>query len=102
MGYVNYIYLTICETSLKLYPETKYKSYSEYCKGMSKAIDYKQFSKLEIRHLVRITEILNTVYSLSKEDMGKYVKDYFGLSEHDGFQTSVLLTKKFFTKTGDS
>ena len=101
MGYVNYIYLTICETSLRLYTETKHKTYSEYCKGMSRAIDYKQFSKLEIRHLVRITEILNTVYSLSKEDTGKYIKDFFDLNEHEDFQTSVLLTKKFFTKTGD-
>lgn len=101
MGYVNYIYLTICETSLKLYAETKFKTYPEYCKSMARSIDYKQFSNIEVRHLMAITDILKVIYSLSKEDTGKYIKEYFESDRVVDFQTSVLMTKKFFKNTGD-
>lgn len=101
MGYVNYIYLTICETSLKLYAQTSYKTYPEYCKAMARSIDYKQFSKVEIRHLIAITEKINIVYSLPKEETGKYIKEFFESDRVVDFQTSVLMTKKFFKHTGD-
>lgn len=102
-NYDNYIYLTICETSIQSYKQTNYSSYTEYCKGMNQYLKDGDISKRDRRAIENIVVMLDRIFSLNPELTGQYIGDYFGLdsSRHQAFERTILETKLLFPITGD-
>ena len=96
--YDNYIYLTICEVSLESYKDTNFSTYVEYCKQMSKSLMDGDISKRDRRDIEKVVNILDKVFSLSPEDTGGVIADYFSLpsDRHMIFEKAVRMTKECF------
>jgi hypothetical protein len=96
----NYVYLTICETSLELYRKTNFSTYSGYCSGMDQLLKANTLGKRDLKHLITICDVLEKVYSFSTKLATEYIMDYFASGRCTDFERVVRLTKERFPITG--
>lgn len=94
-----FIYLTICETSLGLYEESNYSTYENYCRTLNIEIDSNKLSKEGKNHIIKISYILEKIYGLSGELIGKYISDYFNSGRCLKFEKYVRLSRDMFPLT---
>ena len=73
----NYIFLTICEVSLKQFKKSRYMTFVNYCGGMGHAIRSANLGRTERADLTEIGITLEKVYGLSDDEAGIYIADYF-------------------------
>lgn len=73
----NYIFLTICEVSLKQFKKSRYTTFVNYCVGMGHAIKSANLGRTEHVALIEIGITLEKIYGLSDEEAGVYIADYF-------------------------
>lgn len=101
--YDNYIYLTICEVSLKYYENSNYSTYVEFCKGLHYTLRDGDVSKRDRRIVEGIVSMLDKVFSLTPELTGQYIGDYFNLTpiRLAEFEKSVRMTKELFPNIGN-
>ncbi len=92
----NRIYTTICETSLECFKKSKFLTYVGYCRDMGISINDNSLSRQQKNDLIKVIEMLQTVYSLNLETIGKYLKDYFNSDSVREFEKTVLLTHETF------
>lgn len=92
----NYIYLTICEISMDLYSKTKFSTYTNYCRTMSKSIETADLDKREMSDMMRIVYMLGLIYGLDTNTSVNYIRNYFKSDRCGDFQKCVLMTKKCF------
>jgi hypothetical protein len=88
--YENFVFLTICEIAMSRFKESNYLTFINYCRNM--AVSLKR-GDLDIKQLVDfylIVERLDLIYSMSPEETGKYISDFFN-SER------ILLFEKYVT-----
>ena len=93
----------ICEISLTSYGFTNFSTYVEYCKQMSISLMEGKISKRERQHIEKIIEGLDKVFSLTQEETGIVIADYFSLSKDRilAFEKAIRMTKEFFPIIGD-
>lgn len=100
--YENYIYLTICEVSFNSFKTTRFSTYLNYCKSIKQSINSNDLTKKEMFDINEIFDNLDKIYSLSYNDIGKYILNFFSL--HDDkiidFQKIIMLTKEYYPFTG--
>lgn len=92
----NYVYLTICEISLDLFHKTKFATYVNYCRTMSKSLETPPLDKREMSDMMKIVLELGLIYNFDIDTAVKYIKDYFSSGRCNEFEKCVYLTKKSF------
>ena len=92
----NYVYLTICEISLELFKKTKFSTYVNYCRTMSKSMESPPLDKRELGDVMRIVLELGLIYNLDIDTSVNYIKDYFSSDRCNDFEKCVYLTRKQF------
>lgn len=92
----NYIYLTICEISLDLCAKTKFSTYTNYCRTMSKSIEAVDLDRREMSDMMEIVYMLGLIYGLDTDKSVEYIRSYFKSDRCNEFQKCVLVTKKHF------
>ena len=75
--YENYIYLTICEVSFNSFKTTRFSTYLNYCKSIKQSINSNDLTKKEMFDINEIFDNLDKIYSLSYNDIGKYILNFF-------------------------
>lgn len=102
-NYDKYVYLSITEIGVETFKETNYVTYTEYCKGMYKVLIEGKLSKRDHRHIIRISEELESIFSMGITVTGQTIVNYFAESTevHQMFEKSVIMTKKVFKPTGE-
>ncbi len=100
--YVNHIYLTICEVTLKTYRGTNYQTYLAYCKGMLNTLGSDTISTRDKRDLLAIYEFLEPIFSLNINETGKHIVDYFALTDERllAFEKAVRSTTDVYKFIG--
>jgi hypothetical protein len=96
--YDNHIYLTICEASLELFKKSVFLTYLNYCRNLGSALNNDLLTKNQNRDIIKLIEVLDKIFTLSPEDTGKYIYDYFNLNIEKliEFEKSVKITQNVF------
>lgn len=92
--YDNYIYYTICETTLMLSKSTNYSSHFTFCHNFNNSLMLNNLDKKERKQLDAIVNELVLIYNLSIEKAAEYIYDYFSLQKYKIFEFSVRYTTK--------
>ena len=92
----NRIYTTICEVSLERFKKSKFLTYVAYCRDMGISLNDNSLSKQQKTDLIYVIEMLEKVYSLDLEKIGKYMKDYFNSNNVRELERTVILTQEAF------
>ncbi len=77
--YVNYIYLTICEVTLKTIKGTNFVSYPIYCREMGISLRTNILSSRDRKTLMEILDRLDPIFSLTMDESAKYIIQFFEL-----------------------
>jgi hypothetical protein len=69
---------------------------------MCNSLDSGDVSNRDRRHIGKIVEVLDKIFTLSPEVSGKYIGEYFSLNSvrHSEFQNLVQITKELFPMIG--
>lgn len=97
----NFVFMSICEVTSKVYNQSLYTNYASYCKGLLRSLKSGKLSNTEKRHLVAVFDELETIYSLSYEEANDYIIRYLESDRCEEFIKVVLETRYFFPLTGD-
>jgi hypothetical protein len=94
----NYIFLTICEVSLKQFKKSRYMTFVNYCVGMGHAIKSANLGRTEHAALTEIGITLEKIYGLSDDEAGMYIADYFFFENEKiiQFEKAVRSTLEFY------
>ncbi len=92
----NYIYLTICEISMDLYSKTKFSTYTNYCRTMSKSIETADLDKREMSDMMKIVYMLGLIYGLDTNTSVDYIRNYFKSDRCNEFQKCILSMRTCF------
>jgi hypothetical protein len=92
----NRIYTTICEVSLERFKKSKFLTYVGYCRDMGVSMNDNSLSRQQKTDLILVIEMLQKIYSLDFESIGKYMKDYFNSDNVRDFEKAVVLTQETF------
>ncbi len=100
--YRNYIFMSICESTIDYYKQTNYLTYLEYCRGMNRALVTKNLSTRDKRHLAAIFKNLDIIFSLTKEDAANFLVDFFLLDDQtiELFEIAVITNRAAFPFIG--
>jgi hypothetical protein len=99
--YDNFIYLTICEITLKLHKQTGFNSHVSYCRWMGVSLSDARVINLVKNHTSTISDMLNNIFTMDAETSGIYIANYFILERYLIFENIVRATKEFYPNTGD-
>lgn len=96
--YKNHIYLTICEVSLETYKKSVFLTYVNYCRNMARSIESELLTTSQNKDLIKIMDMLDIIFTLSTEDTGQYIYEYFNqdLMKILEFEKSVKITQELF------
>jgi len=94
----NYIYMTICETSIELFEQTNFRTYINYCRCMGTSLSSKNLSVTEKNHILKIFDVLEKIYSLTEVESANFIYDYFNLDIERiiTIEKVIRLTKKYY------
>jgi hypothetical protein len=94
----NYVFMTICESSLDLFKKSHFSTYVNYCKTLNLSLKSGILDKKETAAIVKIATDLVLIYGFDDEDCGKYIADYFAsdIDKVINFYKVVLLTREHF------
>lgn len=92
----NYVYMSICEVTLKTFEETDFTTYAAYCRILSMKIMDRKLSKRDNAHMFAIYDELTRIYSMDTRTMGRYISDFFMLEKFKIFEKPVRLMDEAF------
>ena len=99
--YDNYIYMTICETTLKLFKQTSCSSHSAYCNLLRLSLNDDLSSNKYLRELNIIINVLYKMYGIDNETIGGYLVKFFEGEEYLRFEVSARLIKESISCADD-
>ena len=99
--YDNFIYMTICEVTLKLYKQTGFSSHASYCRYIGVSLNDKKIINMVKNHVSTISDVLDNVFAIDAETSGIYIANFFILEKYIMFDKAVRATKEFYPTTGD-
>ena len=96
--YENHIFLIICEVSLETFKKSVFLTYVNYCRNMSKSLECELLTTSQNKDLAKIIDMLDIIFTLSSEDTGKYIYEYFNqdLMKILEFEKCVKSTQELF------
>jgi len=92
----NYIYLTICEESFKLFGKTNFSTYHNYCKSFYLSMNTGDLSLREKGDLINLLNVLDLIYGLDDKTGFKYIIEFFGCDKINEFELYVRQMKDCF------
>jgi hypothetical protein len=92
----NYVFLTICESSLDRFKFSQYSTYYGYCRTLNLSLKSGNLDKKEIDDVIKITNDLILIYGFDDKTCGKYIAEYFDSDRYVDFQKIVIATRTFF------
>lgn len=94
----NYIFLTICELSLKHFKESNYSTYSSYCAGIRTSIQSNDFSSSEKSNIIEIADTLSLIYNLKDAEIYLYIEYYFNRDADvfSVYQRAVMMMIEYY------
>jgi hypothetical protein len=99
--YNNFVYLTICEVTLKTYKRTGFSTHGSYCRWMGISLNDEKVSSLVKLHVSIISEVLKNIFAMDAKTSGVYIADYFLQNKYVVFENVVRATKEFYPTTED-
>ena len=69
----NYVFLTICESSLDRFKFSQYSTYYGYCRTLNLSLKSGNLDKKEIDDIIKITNDLILIYGFDDKTCGKYI-----------------------------
>jgi len=99
----NYIYLTICEVSMKEMKKTNYSSFISFCNGMSYSLTHDSLYFREKTTIINITNMLDIIYSMDDMLTANYIVGFFNLETEllSNFHRCVMETNEFYPMSCD-
>ena len=97
--YNNFIYLTICELTLKLYKQTGFSSHASYCRYVGTSLSDKKVVNMVKNHASIISDVLKNIFAIDAKDCGVYIADYFLLEKFLVFEKVVRATNECYPST---
>lgn len=94
--YENYIYLTICEVSIKLFEESEYSDYNDYCESLKLRMKDNTLLRKQSSNIMSIVNHLYTIYALNREESIEYIIKFLNSDKIKDFELSVRVFKIFF------
>lgn len=93
-----HMFLTITEVALSRYSQTKYSTFKAYHRGMYSSLSNGSLSSKEYQDIGLICEYVYKVFSISANNMGVYIFNYFSLdySIIESFEKIVAIRKSLF------
>jgi len=85
----NYIYLTICEESFKLFKKTNFSTYNSYCRTFHLSMMSGNMSSRENGDLLKLLDILDLIYGLDDMASFKYINEFFSSDKIIEFELYV-------------
>jgi hypothetical protein len=85
----NYIYLTICEESFKLFKKTNFSTYNNYCKTFYLSLSSNDLSSREKSDLISLLNVLDLIYGLDDKDAFKYIMEFLACDKILDFELYV-------------
>lgn len=92
----NYVYFSIAEISLDLYYKTKFSTYVNYCRTISKSLESASLDNREMYEIIKIVTELKKIYNFDTNLSMKYITDYFKSDRFHDFQKCILIVRKEF------
>jgi len=94
----NYVYMTICESSIVLFKRSHFSTYINYCRTLNLSLKSGILDKKETADIIQIGNDLVLIYGFDDETCGKYIADFFDMDNDIkiSFYKSALITKEYF------
>jgi len=89
--YNNYIFLTICETSIKCFEKTNFLTYINYAKNMGLSLNTNTLTNNQFADIGMIVNDLEKIYNLDNDMISKVISEYFNSDK-------ILLFEKYVRK----
>ena len=90
----NYVYLTICEISVECFKNTKFATYINYCRTISKSLETPPLDKREMGDVMKMVFELDLIYNFDTDTAVKYIKNYFASDRCLDFERCVYLMRR--------
>lgn len=91
-----YVFLTICEISLKTFSHTKFVTYVNYCRIMNNSIENKALDNREMSDITSLVLHLKLIYNFDTETAVEYITKYFKSELYNDFKIHFEGLKKSF------
>lgn len=94
----NYVFMTICESSIVLFKRSHFSTYVNYCRTLNLSLKSGILDKKETSDIIQIGNDLVLIYGFDDETCGKYIAEFFDMDNDIkvGFYKSALITKEYF------
>ena len=96
MKFDNYVYLTICEESLKLFKKSYFSTYKNYCNTFYTSMNEGVLSSRENGDLLKMLDVLDLIYGFDDNQGFKYIMDFFGSDKKEDFERYVTQMSSLF------
>ena len=94
----NYVFMTICETSIVLFKKSRFSTYGNYCKTLNLSLKSGELDRKETADIIQIGNDLVLIYGFDDKTCGEYIVRYFELKTEIiiNFYKATLLTLQCF------
>lgn len=92
----NYIYLTICEESIKLFKKSNFSTYTNYCRTFHLSMTSGNLSSRENGDLLKLLDVLDLIYGLDDNTGFRYINEFFGSDRIMDFELYVKQMLEYF------
>lgn len=97
----NYVYLSICEISVKLFHKSKFSTYHGYCISMRNSLLLREFNNKEVSDLCEIGDYLVLLYNLGPSEIGDFIDSYFNYDNINDLYKYVKLVEECYPLSHD-
>ncbi len=91
----NYVFLSICEITVKSFDGSHYTTYLNYCNGLLSNIRNHNLSKKQSKDLVKIFNELKLIYSIDGVEGSDFILDFLESNRIIEFYECVRMTNRF-------
>lgn len=92
----NYVFLTICEETFKLFKTTYFSTYRNYCKTLYLSLESNNLTAREKSNIVHLFDSLNLIYGLTDSESLFYIKKYLNCDMLHEFELYIRDMQEFF------
>ncbi len=89
----NYVYLSICEITYKIYKSSHFMTYINYCKTLKVSIETNSIDNKETAQIIKVFNYLSKIYGFSDIESLDYLKKFLKLDTLIEFQKCVEAEK---------
>lgn len=96
--YKNYIFLTICETSIECFEKTRFSTYFNYVNNMAICLETNTLNQSQKCDIATIIDDLEKIYGLNNEMLKQFIIEYFNSDKVLAFEKYVRSQRLIYPK----